>query len=73
MRKQISYTGLQLLTHYEKATLILISNTIPFVLVNNEDVKMTFCVLAESVAARLREYGFKYKMVQISARGIDLI
>lgn len=35
------------------------STTPPRDLVHNKDVKMTFWVLAESVAARLREHGFK--------------
>jgi DNA polymerase IV len=40
--------------------------------VDNEDVKMTFCVLAESVASRLRDHGFKCKTIQISVRDKDL-
>jgi DNA polymerase-4 len=44
------------------------STTTPRDLVDNEDVKMTICVLAESVASRLRDHGFKCKTVQISVR-----
>lgn len=48
------------------------STTTPRDLINNEDVRMTFCVLAESVASRLRDHGFKCKTVQISIRDKDL-
>ena len=34
-------------------------------LVNNEDVKLTFYVLAESVAERLRKHNFKGNTLQI--------
>jgi DNA polymerase-4 len=48
------------------------STTTPRDLIDNEDVKMTMCVLAESVASRLRDHGFKCKTVQISVRDNDL-
>lgn len=48
------------------------SNTFSRDLVDNEDVKMAFYVLAESVAARMREGGFESKTLQISVRGNDL-
>jgi len=41
-------------------------------LVNNEDVKLIIYVLAESVAARLRKYGFKCTTISISVRNNDL-
>ena len=44
------------------------STTTPRDLVNENDVKMTMCVLAESVAARLREHGLKCRTVQIHVR-----
>lgn len=44
------------------------SSTFPRDLINNEDVRMAFWVLAESVAARLREHGFICETVQISVR-----
>lgn len=49
------------------------STTTPRDLVNNQDVKLIIYVLAESVAARLRKYGFKCRTVSISVRGNDLI
>ena len=42
--------------------------TCPRDLVNNEDVRLVFTVLAESVAARLRDYGLKCTSVQIYLR-----
>ena len=42
--------------------------TCPRDLVNNQDVKLVFTVLAESVAARLRDYGLKCTGVQIYLR-----
>jgi len=48
------------------------SSTFPRDLVNDDDVKMAFYVLAESVAARLRENGFEAGNVQIYLRGNDL-
>jgi len=41
-------------------------------LVNNEDVKLTFCVLAESVAERLRKHNFKGRTIQIYIRDNEL-
>lgn len=41
-------------------------------LVNNDDVRIVFTVLAESVAARLREHGFKATTVQICLRDKQL-
>ena len=41
-------------------------------LVNNEDVKVIVYVIAESVAARLRENGFKCNVVEISVRDNSL-
>lgn len=48
------------------------STTTPRDLVNLQDIKMTVYVLAESVAARLRDHGFKCRTVQISVRDNDL-
>jgi DNA polymerase-4 len=42
------------------------STTTPRDLENNEDVKVVLYILAESVAARLRENGFKCRVVEIS-------
>ena len=44
------------------------STTTPRDLVNDQDVKIVLTVLAESVAARLRENGFKCRVVEISVR-----
>ena len=44
------------------------STTTPRDLVNEQDVKMTMCVLAESVAERLRDHGLKCRTVQIHVR-----
>lgn len=44
------------------------STTTPRDLVNDQDVKIVLTILAESVAARLRENGFKCRMVEISVR-----
>lgn len=41
-------------------------------LVNDEDVKIVIYVLAESVAERLRENGFRCRVVEISIRDNDL-
>ncbi len=49
------------------------STTTPRDLVNNEDVKIILYVLAESVAARLRENGFRCRVVEISVRDCDLV
>ena len=48
------------------------STTTPRDLVNDEDVKMIVYVLSESVAARLRQHGFKCRTVAISVRNNDL-
>ena len=44
------------------------STTTPRDLVCNEDVKITFFLLCESVCARMREHGFLCRTVQISVR-----
>ena len=44
------------------------STTTPRDLVNNEEVKIIIYLLSESVAARLRENGFKGKVIEISVR-----
>lgn len=49
------------------------SSTFPRDLIDNENVKMAFYVLGESVAARLRENGFEVGTVQIHLRGSDLV
>lgn len=49
------------------------STTTPRDLVNDEDVKMVVYVLAESVAARMREHGFKAKTVTIHVRDTELV
>lgn len=49
------------------------STTTPRDLVNEKDVRMVFYVLAESVAARLREHGFVCRTVQIHMRDTDLL
>ncbi|MFI3214676.1 MAG: DNA polymerase IV [Eubacteriales bacterium] len=49
------------------------STTTPRDLVNDTDVKIILYVLAESVAARLRENGFKCRVVEISVRDQELI
>lgn len=48
------------------------STTAPRDLVNNEDVKIILFVLADSVARRLREQGFKGRIVSISVRDNEL-
>ena len=48
------------------------STTTPRDLVNDEDVKMVVYVLAESVAARMREHGFKAKTVTVNVRDNQL-
>lgn len=48
------------------------STTTPRDLTCEEDVSIIFYVLAESVAARMREDGFRAKTVQISLRDTDL-
>ena len=44
------------------------SSTTPRDLMNEQDARVTFAALAESVGARLREYGLKGSTVQISLR-----
>ncbi|MBQ3222727.1 MAG: DNA polymerase IV [Clostridia bacterium] len=48
------------------------STTTPHDLVNENDVKITFYMLAESVAARLREHDFSAGVVQIHVRDSEL-
>ena len=48
------------------------STTTPRDLVNEQDVKIVLTILAESVAARLRENGFKCRVVEISVRDKEL-
>lgn len=48
------------------------SSTTPHDLRTERDIKITLYLMAESVAARLREYGYKCRTVQISVRGNDL-
>ena len=48
------------------------SATTPRDLVNEQDVKIVLTILAESVAARLRENGFKCRVVEISVRDNEL-
>lgn len=48
------------------------STTTPRDLENDEDVKIVLYVLAESVAARLRENGFRCRIVEISIRDNEL-
>ena len=49
------------------------STTTPRDLENDEDVKNVLYILAESVATRLRENGFKCKVVEISVRDNELL
>ena len=48
------------------------STTTPRDLENDEDVKIVLYILAESVAARLRENGFRCRVVEISVRDNEL-
>ena len=48
------------------------STTTPRDLVDEQDVKIVLTVLAESVASRLRENGFKCRVVEISVRDNEL-
>ncbi len=48
------------------------STTAPRDLVTDEDIKITLMVLSESVSARLREYGFICRTVQIGIRDNEL-
>lgn len=48
------------------------STTTPRDLENNDDIKLVIYVLSESIAARMREHGFKCRTVQIHVRDCDL-
>jgi len=48
------------------------SATLPRDLVNEEDVKITFWMLAEAVAERLREHNFRARTIQIHVRDCEL-
>ena len=48
------------------------STTTPRDLVNEQDVKIVLTILAESVGARLRENGFRCRVVEISVRDNEL-
>ena len=48
------------------------STTAPRDLITDEDIKITLMVLCESVSARLREYGFICRTVQIGIRDNEL-
>lgn len=48
------------------------STTTPYDLTSNTDVKRIFCLLADSVAQRLRKNGLKAQLVQIWIRSNDL-
>ena len=48
------------------------STTAPRDLESNEDIKIILCVLADSVARRLREQGFKGRTIHISVRDNSL-
>lgn len=48
------------------------STTVPRDLVTDDDIKITLMVLSESVSARLREYGFICRTVQIGIRDNEL-
>ena len=48
------------------------STTTPRDLIDEQDVKIVLTILAESVAARLRENGFKCRVVEISVRDNEL-
>ena len=54
--------------NHEKGITVLISKD----LVCDEDVKIVLYILAESVAARLRENGFRCRVVEISVRDNEL-
>jgi len=49
------------------------STTTPRDLENDKDVKIVLYILAESVAARLRENGFRCRVVEISIRNNELV
>ncbi|MCL2707856.1 MAG: DNA polymerase IV [Defluviitaleaceae bacterium] len=48
------------------------SSTTPHDLRTERDIKITLYLMAESVAARLREYGYKSRTAQICVRGNDM-
>ena len=48
------------------------SNTMPYDLTTYEDVKIAFYMLAESVAARMRDDGFEARTISISIRDDEL-
>lgn len=48
------------------------STTLPRDAVSLEDIKTTFAILADSVAHRMREDGFRSRCVNIGVRGTDL-
>jgi DNA polymerase-4 len=48
------------------------SSTTPHDLRTDQDIKITLYLMAESVAARLRECGYRCRIVQISVRGNDM-
>lgn len=48
------------------------STTAPRDLVTDEDIRITLTVLCESVSARMREYGFVCRTVQIGVRDNEL-
>lgn len=49
------------------------STTTPRDLENNQDVKIVLTIMAESVAARLRDNGFKCRVIEISVRDNELL
>lgn len=49
------------------------SITLPYDLVDTNDIKITLMILSESVAARLRVYGFNCSTVQIGIRDNNLL
>lgn len=48
------------------------STTTPKDLINDEEVKIVLYILAESVAARLRDNGFRCRVIEITVRDKDL-
>lgn len=58
----------------EKALIKSVGNstTTPRDLISDTDIKITLYILSESVAARLREYGFQCSTVQVSIRDSTL-
>lgn len=49
------------------------STTAPRDMISDEDIKITLMILSESVSARLREYGFICRTVQIGIRDNELL